>query len=122
MDKNIANLRNALRKTTADMKAAGVEYKPESGDLASDRSKAVTILSESYRKTVESCFGGELCDDVLGGYDIADEMMEGKCGEEIIDDICSHVAPEYRIESADSGEKGEAPGASGAGTKASNNQ
>lgn len=105
MDKNIANLRNALRETTADMKAAGFEYKPKSGDFASDRSKAVTIISEEYRKTVESCFGGELCDDVLGGYDIADEMMEGKCGEELIDDICSHVAPEYR-EEVDSGEKG----------------
>ena len=94
MDKNVEKLREALCKAEKRLKAAGIEYAPKAGDLASDRSKAVTVLSEEYRHAVEECFG-ETCDDVLGGYDISDEMMGGKFGKELIDDICDHVGTEY---------------------------
>lgn len=94
MDKNVEKLREALCKAERRLKAAGIEYAPKAGDFASDRSKAVTVLSEEYRHAVEECFG-EPCDDVLGGYDISDEMMGGKCGKELIDDICDHIGTEY---------------------------
>ena len=94
MDKNVEKLREALCKAERRLKAAGIEYSPKAGDFASDRSKAVTVLSEEYRHIVEEYFG-EPCDDVLGGYDISDEMMDGKCGKELIDDICDHVGTEY---------------------------
>ena len=94
MDKNVEKLREALCKAERRLKAAGIEYAPKAGDFSSDRSKAVTVLSEEYRHAVEECFG-EACDDVLGGYDISDEMMGGKCGKELIDDICDHVGTEY---------------------------
>lgn len=94
MDKNVEKLREALCKAEKRLKAAGIEYAPKAGDFASDRSKAVTVLSEEYRHAVEECFG-EACDDVLGGYDISDEMMGGKFGKELIDDICDHVGTEY---------------------------
>ena len=94
MDKNVEKLREALCKAERRLKAAGIEYAPKAGDFASDRSKAVTVMSEEYRHAVEECFG-EPCDDVLGGYDISDEMMGGKHGKELIDDICDHVGTEY---------------------------
>ena len=94
MDKNVEKLREALCKAERRLKAAGIEYAPKAGDFASDRSKAVTVLSGEYRHVVEEYFG-EPCDDVLGGYDISDEMMDGKCGKELIDDICDHVGTEY---------------------------
>ena len=94
MDKNVEKLREALCKAERRLKAAGIEYSPKAGDFASDRSKAVTVLSGEYRHIVEEYFG-EPCDDVLGGYDISDEMMDGKCGKELIDDICDHVGTEY---------------------------
>lgn len=94
MDKNVEKLREALRKAERRLKAAGIEYAPKAWDFASDRSKAVTVISEEYKHAVEECFG-ETCDDVLGGYDISDEMMGGKFGKELIDDICDHVGTEY---------------------------
>ena len=99
MDKNVEKLREALCKAERRLKAAGIEYAPKAGDFASDRSKAVTVMSEEYRHAVEECFG-EACDDVLGGYDISDEMMGGKCGKELIDDICDHVGTEYFADKA----------------------
>lgn len=99
MDKNVEKLREALRKAERRLKAAGIEYAPKAGDFASDRSKAVTVLSEEYRHAVEECFG-EPCDDVLGGYDMSDEMMGGKYGKELIDDICDHVGTEYFADKA----------------------
>ena len=109
MDKNVEKLREALRKAERRLKAAGIEYAPKAGDFSSDRSKAVTVLSEEYRHAVEECFG-EPCDDVLGGYDISDEMMGGKHGKELIDDICDHVGTEYFADKvADARRKGKEP-------------
>ena len=109
MDKNVEKLREALCKAERRLKAAGIEYAPKAGDFASDRSKAVTVMSEEYRHAVEECFG-DTCDDVLGGYDISDEMMGGKHGKELIDDICDHVGTEYFADkAADARRKGKEP-------------
>lgn len=95
MDKNLKRLNEALRKATNRAKAHGVEYSPRKGDVASDRSRAVGIMASEYRQAVEEAFGGRACDEVLGGYDLEDEMMSGLSGTALFDAICSHVVPEF---------------------------
>lgn len=97
MDKNIERLKKYLGKADDKLKEAGIEYKPERGDFSSDRSKVAGIVAEAYSNAVENCFRGNDCDEVLGGYDILDELMSGKSADELKDEICSHVVSDFLV-------------------------